>query len=105
MKHFYLCISDNDYKMISIKLTSVVYNFVAVSSRINYSHLVEAGGVATGGGEKVPGVVSGLRGMVLEERPEDKSASPFEKDLHELHEHGSLPNGLHNGQEDDKAFK
>lgn len=50
-------------------------------------------------------MVAGLRGMVLEERPEDKSASPFEKDLHELHEHGSLPNGLHNGQEDDKAFK
>ncbi|KAL0849892.1 hypothetical protein ABMA28_011823 [Loxostege sticticalis] len=65
----------------------------------------EAGGVATGGGgEKVAGVVAGLRGMVLEERPEDKSASPFEKDLHELHEHGPLPNGLHNGQEDDKAF-
>ncbi|XP_026726399.1 maternal protein pumilio isoform X3 [Trichoplusia ni] len=63
----------------------------------------EAGGVATGG-EKVAGVVSGLRSMALEERPEDKSASPFEKDLHELHEHGSLPNGLHNGQEDDKAF-
>lgn len=60
-----------------------------------------------GGGEKVAGVVAGLRGMVLEERPEDKSASPFEKDLHELHEHGppGLPNGLHNGQEDDKAFK
>lgn len=85
-------------------LTSIVYNFVTVSSRINYSHLVEAGGVATGG-EKVAGVVSGLRSMALEERPEDKSASPFEKDLHELHEHGSLPNGLHNGQEDDKAFK
>lgn len=49
--------------------------------------------------------MSGLRSMALEERPEDKSASPFEKDLHELHEHGSLPNGLHNGQEDDKAFK
>ncbi|RVE42827.1 hypothetical protein evm_012539 [Chilo suppressalis] len=65
----------------------------------------EAGGVAAGGGgEKVAGVVAGLRGMVLEERPEDKSASPFEKDLHELHEHGPLPNGLHNGQEDDKAF-
>ncbi|KAJ0181368.1 hypothetical protein K1T71_003453 [Dendrolimus kikuchii] len=62
------------------------------------------GGSPTGGGEKVAGVVAGLRGMVLEERPEDKSASPFEKDLHELHEHGSLPNGLHNGQEDDKAF-
>ncbi|XP_072935654.1 maternal protein pumilio isoform X3 [Epargyreus clarus] len=60
------------------------------------------GGVATGGGgEKVPGVVAGLRGMVLEERPDEKSASPFEK---ELHDHGSLPNGLHNGQEDDKAF-
>ncbi|KAL4705644.1 hypothetical protein ACJJTC_011206 [Scirpophaga incertulas] len=66
----------------------------------------EAGGVATGGAnEKVAGVVAGLRGMVLEERPEDKSASPFEKDLHELHEHAPLPNGLHNGQEDDKAFK
>ncbi|XP_014354788.2 maternal protein pumilio [Papilio machaon] len=65
----------------------------------------EAGGVATGGaGEKVTGVVAGLRGMVLEERPEDKSSSPFEKDLHELHDHGGLPNGLHNGQEDDKAF-
>lgn len=85
-------------------IMSIVYHFVAVSSRINYSHLVEAGGVATGG-EKVSGVVTGLRGMVLEERPEDKSASPFEKDLHEMHEHGSLPNGLHNGQEDDKAFK
>ncbi|XP_068629045.1 maternal protein pumilio isoform X2 [Battus philenor] len=65
----------------------------------------EAGGVATGGGgEKVAGVVTGLRGMVLEERVEDKSSSPFEKDLHELHDHGNLPNGLHNGQEDDKAF-
>ncbi|XP_048006466.1 maternal protein pumilio-like isoform X2 [Leguminivora glycinivorella] len=64
----------------------------------------EAGGATVGGGEKVAGVVAGLRGMVLEERPEDKSASPFEKDLHELHEHGPLPNGLHNGQEDDKAF-
>lgn len=50
-------------------------------------------------------MVPGLRGMVLEERPEDKSASPFDKDLHELHEHGPLPNGLHNGQDDDKAFK
>ncbi|KAI5642337.1 maternal protein pumilio isoform X4 [Phthorimaea operculella] len=69
----------------------------------------EAGGVAAGGGggggEKVAGVVAGLRGMVLEERAEDKSASPFEKDLHELHDHGQLPNGLHNGQDDDKAFK
>lgn len=62
-------------------------------------------GGAASGGEKVAGVVAGLRGMVLEERVEDKSQSPFEKDLHELHEHGSLPNGLHNGQEDDKAFK
>lgn len=67
----------------------------------------EAGGAATGGSsdKAVSGVVAGLRGMVLEERPEDKSASPFDKDLHELHEHGPLPNGLHNGQEDDKAFK
>ncbi|XP_049887920.1 maternal protein pumilio [Pectinophora gossypiella] len=64
----------------------------------------EAGGVAAGGGEKgVSGVVAGLRGMVLEERADDKAASPFDKDLHELHDH-PLPNGLHNGQEDDKAF-
>ncbi|XP_022118026.2 maternal protein pumilio isoform X2 [Pieris rapae] len=63
-----------------------------------------AGGVASGGNEKVAGVVSGLRGMVLEERNEEKSGSPFDKDLHELHDHGQLPNGLHNGQEDDKAF-
>lgn len=67
------------------------------------SNLCLGGGA--GAGEKVTGVVAGLRGMVLEERVEDKSQSPFEKDLHELHEHGSLPNGLHNGQEDDKAFK
>ncbi|CAK1548652.1 unnamed protein product [Leptosia nina] len=40
----------------------------------------EAGGIASGGGNEKVG------------------------DLHELHEHGSLPNGLHNGQEDDKAF-
>ncbi|XP_037964246.2 maternal protein pumilio isoform X3 [Plutella xylostella] len=64
----------------------------------------EAGVAAAGGGEKVAGVVAGLRGMALEERPEDKAASPFEKDLHELHDHGALPNGMHNGQDDDKAF-
>lgn len=51
------------------------------------------------GGEKVCGVVAGLRGMALEER-DDKPASPFDKE----HEH-ELPNGLHNGQDDDKAFK
>lgn len=57
------------------------------------------------GGEKVAGVVAGLRGMVLEERSEDNATSPFDKDLHELHDHAQMPNGLHNGQEDDKAFK
>ncbi|XP_021181803.1 maternal protein pumilio isoform X5 [Helicoverpa armigera] len=98
-------LSPRDTAGLGVKMVEYVLGgSPTVSSRINYSHLVEAGGVATGGGEKVPGVVAGLRGMVLEERPEDKSASPFEKDLHELHEHGSLPNGLHNGQEDDKAF-
>nr|XP_037872005.1 pumilio homolog 2 isoform X3 [Bombyx mori] len=65
---------------------------------------VLGGSPTGGGGEKVAGVVAGLRGMVLEERAEDKATSPFDKDLHELHEHGSLPNGIHNGQEDDKAF-
>ncbi|CAH0600268.1 unnamed protein product [Chrysodeixis includens] len=97
-------LSPRDTAGLGVKMVEYVLGgSPTVSSRINYSHLVEAGGVATGG-EKVAGVVSGLRSMALEERPEDKSASPFEKDLHELHEHGSLPNGLHNGQEDDKAF-
>ncbi|XP_052737302.1 maternal protein pumilio isoform X6 [Bicyclus anynana] len=64
----------------------------------------EGGGVAGGGGEKMAGVVSGLRGMALEERQDDKAGSPFDKDMHELHDHAPMPNGLHNGQEDDKAF-
>lgn len=71
--------------------------------------VVEGGvaGAVAGGGDKVAGVVAGLRGMVLDERSEDKpaAASPFDKDLHELHDHAALQNGLHNGQDDDKAFK
>lgn len=64
----------------------------------------EGGAAGGGGAEKVGGVVAGLRGMALEERADDKAASPFDKELHEMHDH-NIANGLHNGQEDDNKFK